>query len=119
MSPDRITAGELRAMGYPILDSIPDCGNIPRSSMTMRAAGGEAVGDKLMVDMEITFTEPFKWIVVTVRLPTPTANARILVSRNKREGQYAGRFNGAGHMRIYHHRTSRRQVGYNLLLRIL
>jgi hypothetical protein len=62
----RITAGELRAMGYAIPDNIPDCGNIPRHSMQMRATGGDVSGDTLTMNLEVTFTEPFTWFEATV-----------------------------------------------------
>lgn len=69
MSPDRITAGELRAMGYAIPASIPDCGNIPRNSMTMREVGSSAAGDTMTMAVEVTFNAPFTWAEATVTIP--------------------------------------------------
>lgn len=73
MSPDRITAGELRAMGYPIPDSIPDCGHTSRAGMRtvpVRSVAAENIGQvtngELVIDLETTFTEPFKWITLNV-----------------------------------------------------
>lgn len=69
MSPDRITAFELRAMGYAIPADIPDCGNIPRNSMKMRAIDGSWTGDVLNLAVEVTFTEPFTWVEGTATIP--------------------------------------------------
>ncbi len=85
-----ITAGELRAIGFQVPDSIPDCGNFVRSSMKMHMAGCVAAGDILNLNIEMTFTEPFRWVAFSVTLPAAPANARLLVSRNKREGGYLG-----------------------------
>jgi hypothetical protein len=68
VSPDRITAGELRAMGLAVPDSIPDCGNVARSSMVIRQTGSELKGDVLNVGMSVTFTEPFQWVTVPITI---------------------------------------------------
>jgi len=70
MSADRITAGELRSWGISVPDSIPDCGNIPRSSMIISADNDQSKleGDILTVGMSVTFTEPFQWIEVPITI---------------------------------------------------
>jgi hypothetical protein len=60
-----ITAGELRAVGIPVPESVPDCGWIPRGSM---APGPEepttsydpATGI-ITAMIPTCFTQPFRW----------------------------------------------------------
>lgn len=63
-----ITAGELRAMGCTLPDTIPDCGWVPRSAMIVSTAVDKSRCDEqiLAVDAKITLTEPFRWIEVPV-----------------------------------------------------
>ena len=66
-----ITAGELRAMGAQVPDSIPDCGWVPKHTMKF---GEPAVSmdevDSMMlhVNTPVTFTAPFRWVSVDIAL---------------------------------------------------
>lgn len=57
-------------MGLDIVDSIPDCATIPRSSMKTRVGdvGGDPENNILTVDFQIQFDQPFEW--VTIQLDT-------------------------------------------------
>lgn len=62
-----VTAGELRAMGYPIPDDVPDCGWVPRHSMRTKAATPEHSQEDieagiLRMDVVTQFLVPFRWI---------------------------------------------------------
>lgn len=61
-----ITAGELREMGFPVPDEIPDCGWVPRTEMVMNAEPESTPEDInaqiLRMDMRLDFKVPFKWI---------------------------------------------------------
>ena len=71
---DRITAGEIRALGIPVPDQVPDCGNISRAGFqaalgfAMSHAKLEASGHTMTMDMSIKFDEPFEWVDVTVEV---------------------------------------------------
>ncbi len=62
-----ITAGELRAQGFHIPESIPDAGWIPRLSMKVESVAprGEP-NDERRIDfsMMVSFSEPFRWIKI-------------------------------------------------------
>lgn len=68
LSPDRITAGELRATGYDVPLSIPDCGHISRASIRVDIVADSALGSGGMIGVSFstTFTEPFEWIEASV-----------------------------------------------------
>lgn len=66
-----VTAGELRAAGIPIRDSVPDCGWIRRGAMRVKfttptGTRDEIAADILSLDVEVEFTEPFHWIEINV-----------------------------------------------------
>jgi len=64
MPPDAITAGELREMGAEVPSSVPDYAWVPRSSMRVSVGGVRQGGDAtaFSMGMELTFTEPFRWV---------------------------------------------------------
>lgn len=72
-----ITAGELREMGIAIPANVPDCGWIPRGAMQMRAgtahqhSEAEIAAGILRVNLECTFTQPFRWIELDVVIHKP------------------------------------------------
>lgn len=58
-----ISAGELRAMGMPIAENIPDTAWIPRGAWDIKVKAAEAGSDasySTNINCEITFTQPFK-----------------------------------------------------------
>ena len=65
-----VTAGELRAMGIPIPERVPDVGWIPRTAMRWTGAAPGATTEEekaqgiLNLSLEVRFTEPFQWIDV-------------------------------------------------------
>lgn len=61
-----IDAGQLRAMGLAVPADIPDCGWIPRRAMSAEMKSMSADGNSIMMDMAITFAEPFRWVNLTV-----------------------------------------------------
>lgn len=68
-----ITADELRAMSIPVPDRVPGCGWVPRHAMEWRAEVPEHSKEDiaqgiLNVSMEVTFTEPFRWITATMTI---------------------------------------------------
>lgn len=71
---DRITAGELRAMGLPIPSSIPDVAGIPRSALKMSVGEVTSMdGDKTFkVNIDVRFEANFEWISIDLVLgPEP------------------------------------------------
>jgi hypothetical protein len=66
------TAGELRAAGIEVPANVPDCGWIPRGSMTI---GGKPVvaydakAKRIKVAFRAVFTVPFRWIAFVVETP--------------------------------------------------
>lgn len=64
-----ITAGELRAAGVDVPSNIPDVGWVRRSSMVFGASTAKMEPDgRVYVGMPFTFTEPFRWIVLSVEV---------------------------------------------------
>lgn len=67
---DRITAGELRAMGIPISPHVPDCGHISRSAidLKMNPNGKTSATDDgvLTTPLLMQITEPFQWVEATI-----------------------------------------------------
>jgi hypothetical protein len=61
-----ISAGWLRECGIPIPESIPDCATVPRSAMRMEMVGSSASGGVMTAQMQVTFSEAFKWVEATV-----------------------------------------------------
>ena len=64
-----ITAAELRANGFPIPDTIPDCGWVRRSSIEIIEHDvQEADDDAFHIDLKFQFMEPFRWISINAKL---------------------------------------------------
>jgi hypothetical protein len=63
-----ISAGWLRECGIPVLDSIPDCATVPRSSIKLEMTGSSVTRDAATAQMKATFSEPFKWFEATVTI---------------------------------------------------
>ena len=57
-----ITAGELRSMGFPIPDSVPDCAWVERGSFDIVPGGTAIDGDTITMEMSISFNQPFNWV---------------------------------------------------------
>lgn len=65
-----ITAGELRAKGLHVEDSVPDCGWVPTQSIQFDAIPQKneltdeqrAWREFPTLDITITFMEPFRWV---------------------------------------------------------
>lgn len=70
MSDDLVSAGELRAMGIPVPDTIPDCATTKRSAIRMHV--GPTTGDPgartVNVRVDVAFDAPFEWIEMKVEL---------------------------------------------------
>lgn len=64
-----ITAGELRAIGVPIPARIPDCGWIARAAMHVASDATVTSNGRLNVNMQVTFSAPFRWINIQVTIP--------------------------------------------------
>lgn len=75
MDDDRISAGELRELGVPVPENIPDCATVPRRSMQLKVGSSSVAPDKQTLNMnfDVTFTEPFKWFTATVFIEKPAA----------------------------------------------
>jgi len=65
-----ITVEELRSLGIHIEEKIPDCAWIPRWSVKMEVGEVTMKDNKLAVEMNTTFQEPFQWIETTATLKT-------------------------------------------------
>lgn len=63
-----VTAGELRARGITLPDSIPDVGWAPRSSVHISPCVTRIEGDTLHVEWTVTFEEVFRWISCKVEI---------------------------------------------------
>lgn len=63
-----VTAGELRAAGIPVPESVPDCGWIPRGSMVPGPEAPTVSHDPatgvFSVQIPFGFSQPFRWIEV-------------------------------------------------------
>lgn len=70
-----ITAGELRAMGVPVAEGIPDVGWVPRSAILVDLGRSKLEPDGVTLTMElgVTFRVPFRWISVDVKVELPPA----------------------------------------------
>lgn len=66
-----ITAGEIRAMGWPVPEDIPDCAHTPRSSLRWKSGGAkmdESDPGKIVFSLGLEFTMPFQWISITATI---------------------------------------------------
>lgn len=65
-----ITAGELRHLGLPISDNIPDVAWIPRTAFLGTRCDFEEDDSTGIVrgSLEFMITKPFRWITMTVQL---------------------------------------------------
>lgn len=75
-----ITAGQIRAMGGTIPDTVPDCAWVHRKHMKVAFEPAEA-GEGLEVHLNaiITFTAPMEWVTVPIRVTgDPSEVLRIL-----------------------------------------
>lgn len=66
-----ITAGELRAVGFHVDDSVPDAGWIPRLSVkVVSVAPVSEPNDERRLDfsMQVSFSEPFRWIEINAKI---------------------------------------------------
>lgn len=64
------TADELRAIGFPIPDTIPGIAWIPRTALVVHepvvTPGADA--GTMHVTMSATFTEPFRWLELNLEI---------------------------------------------------
>lgn len=73
---DRITAGELRAMGFPIRDDVPDCATIRKGAWRVELDRAIPSPDRMLsVPASITFDEPFEWVQVDLHISTAPGEA--------------------------------------------
>lgn len=65
---DRVSAAELRSLGYLIPESIPDCATVPRSSLRFgKPTYSPCVESSyLCFALSLSFAEPFEWVNVSV-----------------------------------------------------
>jgi hypothetical protein len=78
-----ITAAELRAMGMPVDESVPDCAWVLRSAMRFgQVEVGEQVWphDPTVVhgSFTVSFTEPFRWVEVDVPVENEQQLAEVM-----------------------------------------
>lgn len=62
------TAGELRALGIVIHETVPDVAWVPRYAMRVKYGEMRMVGDTFCADLSITFTHPFRWLRVEMEV---------------------------------------------------
>lgn len=64
-----VTAGELRAMGFPVPEFIPDVGWIPRAALRGKPGKIVAGADgSLEVETRMEFTMPFRFVSMQMKL---------------------------------------------------
>lgn len=63
-----ITAGEMRAAGYPVPERIPDCAWVPRASIVPSVGGIRLDGDVLRGTITLRFTVPWSWLECEVAI---------------------------------------------------
>lgn len=71
---DRISAGELRALGVPISETVPDCATVERSAVHFHSKVAGATNDTLHLDVAVSFTRPFEWVTLAAMItkePSP------------------------------------------------
>ena len=67
-----ITAGELRKQGIILPDNIPDCGYVPKDSISISLGKQPEITDNLIhsrimeINMEYRFLKPFKWLEIPI-----------------------------------------------------
>lgn len=65
-----ISANEIRQMGYPLPEHIPDCATIPRNSICIevysRANEQDVAAGKLRMGFSLSFSKPFTWLDATI-----------------------------------------------------
>lgn len=72
---DLVTACELRKVGIPIPDSVPDFATIPRSAVVVSPGKFTPDGSiGVNVDTYVTFTEPFRHIELSVIVEVSKTN---------------------------------------------
>lgn len=60
---DYVTAGELRALGIPIPERIPDVARVPRSAIRTEVEDAEEQGDgAIRITITYRFDATFEWI---------------------------------------------------------
>lgn len=67
MHTNRITAGELRAMGMQIDARVPDCASVPRSALRFKDAQcrmGTKPG-QMIARLSFELAAPFEWVEVS------------------------------------------------------
>lgn len=66
-----ITAGELRSMGIPIPESIPDCGWVSRHAIEFKEKSCIETKEygKLKFEFDVKVHEPFHWVTATFTIP--------------------------------------------------
>jgi hypothetical protein len=60
-----VTAGELRAMGVPVPEKIPDCGWVPTHAVRWGPPNASMEGDTVFVELGVSFLEDFRWVELT------------------------------------------------------
>lgn len=59
---DYVTAGELRALGVPIPERIPDAARVPRSAIKTEVGDVEEDGTAYTITITYKFDASFEWI---------------------------------------------------------
>lgn len=62
MIDDRISAGQLRALGCNIPKHVPDCASVPRAALVFGETVCRCDGDVLHCSLSIQINAPFEWV---------------------------------------------------------
>lgn len=65
----RVTAEELRRLGFPVPDSIPDVGNVATESVVVTCKGEASSDSAINLKIGLEFLEPFEWVNMTMTVP--------------------------------------------------
>ena len=65
----RVTAEDLRGLGFSVPDSIPDVGNVPAQSIVVSCESEQTSSVAINLKISLEFLKPFEWINMTMTIP--------------------------------------------------
>lgn len=60
-----ITAGQLRAMGAKLSETIPDCAWVPRQAVHLGDCSAKSDGLRVNISFKCSVSAPFRWVEVS------------------------------------------------------
>lgn len=93
----KITAGELREIGIPVPDTIPDVASIERAAVQIAPGDPVRDGDKIRMKLNVSFSKPFEWIDLRIE-PGTFENDDVKMEVEHVTGARGDLFNEAGEL---------------------